>query len=225
MIYVLYVLLYTSATSDSDAEQRRGCSEHVCIRNHWIVMMWQSYLGWLETSNWAIMNLYTPLYSPYLCYWKRWSLGLYPMETLYKQLETRKQWLHKGIFVATESFAAPCLFFLFSDVGVSFRCCLSPFQSSILKDTPEVSLLSSETGTLHMFPFTIHLSLLWLKRNNYLGQQEHQTTAAFPRWAVGIAEPSQVLSKHAAVPHGQVRCWMYLGDTGGLGSIPFWHCI
>ena len=27
--YMCYVLLYTSATSDSDAEQRRGCSEHV----------------------------------------------------------------------------------------------------------------------------------------------------------------------------------------------------
>ena len=27
--YMCYVLVYTSATSDSDAEQRRGCSEHV----------------------------------------------------------------------------------------------------------------------------------------------------------------------------------------------------
>ena len=35
--HMCYVLLHTSATSESDAEQRRGCSEHVKINLFWMV--------------------------------------------------------------------------------------------------------------------------------------------------------------------------------------------
>ena len=38
--YMCYVLLYTSATSDSDAEQRRGCSEHVITASLWWHCRW-----------------------------------------------------------------------------------------------------------------------------------------------------------------------------------------
>ena len=48
--YMCYVLLYASATSDCDAEQRRGCSEHVLSA---VIMCYRSksfhQIHWLES--------------------------------------------------------------------------------------------------------------------------------------------------------------------------------
>ena len=64
--YLCYVLLYASATSDSDAEQRRGCSEHVKTgqkeqdkRDFWISgcmdMYGHVFMNWEREPMWSML--------------------------------------------------------------------------------------------------------------------------------------------------------------------------
>ena len=171
------------------------------------------------TWNHQLSN-YEPLYNPYLCYWKRWSLGLYPMETLYKQLETPKQWLHKGIFVATESFTAPCLLFLFSDVGVSFRCCLSTLQSSTQGYSRSEFIELRNWDAIYVSIY--HLSLVWLKRNISVSRSIKPLQLSCRCWTSRtpveqLAWPSQARCCPSMLLYRMARCgaeciWGILGD-------------